>query len=127
MHEKIRQAILERMKEKGISYADLENMTGVSRSSIQRYIVGKTSKIPYDRIITILQALAIDPRNFALYAPDNKTADSFLGMYDDTLRLAEELRNRPGMRMLFDATNGCTEEDITRIVKMVKLMKGEDD
>ena len=127
MHEKIRQAILERMKEKGISYADLENMTGVSRSSIQRYVVGKTSKIPYDRIIIILQSLAIDPRDFALYAPDSKTADTFLGMDDDTLRLAEELRTSPGMRLLFDATKNCTEEDMRRVAAMIKAYKGEND
>lgn len=39
-----------------LSYADLEKMTNIAKSSIQRYASGKTKKIPIDAVKTIAQA-----------------------------------------------------------------------
>lgn len=51
----------ERMDELGISYADLARLTGVSKSSLQRYATGITLKIDYDKLAVIAQALNISP------------------------------------------------------------------
>jgi transcriptional regulator with XRE-family HTH domain len=53
MTEEIRN-IVKRLKESilksGYSYAELEKLTGISRSSLQRYANGVTAKIPIDAI-----------------------------------------------------------------------------
>lgn len=41
------------IEEKGLSYTELEDMTGIPRATIQRYAAGKTDKIPTDRLIKI--------------------------------------------------------------------------
>ena len=53
--ERISQAI----KAKGISYAELERITGVSKSALQRYASGETKKIPVDVIESIAAATGV--------------------------------------------------------------------
>lgn len=43
-----RERLAEVMKVNHLSYAQLEEMTGVAKSSIQRYLTGETVKIPID-------------------------------------------------------------------------------
>lgn len=38
------------VEQSGLSYQDLEKMTGVKKSSLQRYVAGVTTKIPLDVI-----------------------------------------------------------------------------
>lgn len=49
----------------GKTYADLENETGISRSTIQRYATGKTFKIPFDRIKLLSDVLDV-PLNYLI-------------------------------------------------------------
>lgn len=49
-------ALLDAIKNKGLSYAELERLTGVSKSALQRYATGKTKKIPIDVIEKIAKA-----------------------------------------------------------------------
>lgn len=47
MRERIRR-LNALMQEKHITYVELEKLTGVAKSSIQRYLTGQTAKIPID-------------------------------------------------------------------------------
>lgn len=63
MTEEIRN-IVKRLKESilksGYSYAELEKLTGISRSSLQRYANGVTAKIPIDAIQIIAKAVGVE-------------------------------------------------------------------
>lgn len=48
--------IKESIEKSGYSYADLEKVTGISKSSLQRYATGETKKIPIDCIEKIATA-----------------------------------------------------------------------
>lgn len=56
--ERISQAI----KSKGLSYAELEKLTGVSKSALQRYASGETKKIPIDVVEQIAAATGVSAR-----------------------------------------------------------------
>lgn len=56
--ERISKAI----KDKGLSYAELERITGVSKSALQRYATGETKKIPVDVIEKIAAATGVTAR-----------------------------------------------------------------
>lgn len=62
MTEEIRN-IVKRLKDSildsGYSYAELEKLTGISRSSLQRYANGVTAKIPIDAIQIIAKAVGV--------------------------------------------------------------------
>jgi repressor LexA len=54
--------INEAIKASGLSYAELEKMTGFSKSSIQRYATGETKKIPVDFIEKLANITNTDVR-----------------------------------------------------------------
>ena len=53
----ISKKILEIILEKGISYGELSERTGIPKSALQRYATGQTEKIPIDRLQKIASAL----------------------------------------------------------------------
>jgi repressor LexA len=59
----------------GYSYPELEKMTGVSKSSIQRYATGETKKIPIDFLEKLAEVLHTDIR-YLMGWEDDKPADT---------------------------------------------------
>lgn len=56
----IRQRILEAMTSEGITYEQLGEKTGVAKSSINRWVTGKTQKFSLDNIVKICKVLSLD-------------------------------------------------------------------
>lgn len=54
--------INEAIEKSGLSYPELEKLTGISKSSLQRYATGVTKKIPIDCIEKIAEATKTDAR-----------------------------------------------------------------
>ena len=50
------------IRDKGISFAELEHITGVSKSALQRYATGETKKIPIDVIEKVAAATGVSTR-----------------------------------------------------------------
>lgn len=50
--------------ELGYSYATLAEMTGMSKSTLQRYATGNIKNIPLHRLDTLCQALQMHPMDF---------------------------------------------------------------
>lgn len=44
---------------------------------------------------------------------------------EDTLAIREQLRRRPGMRTLFDAARGASDDDLLRAVRIIEALKGD--
>ncbi len=57
--------IKEAFEKAKISYSEFEKRSGISKSSLQRYVTGETQKISPDKIIKIAHALNVDP--FSLF------------------------------------------------------------
>ena len=56
----IRQRILEAMTSERITYEQLGEKTGVAKSSINRWVTGKTQKFSLDNIVKVCKALSLD-------------------------------------------------------------------
>ena len=54
--------ISDAIEKSGLSYPELERITGISKSSLQRYATGVTKKIPIDSIELIAKATGCDAR-----------------------------------------------------------------
>ena len=54
--------ISEAIENSGLSYPELERITGISKSSLQRYATGVTKKIPIDCIELIAKATGTDAK-----------------------------------------------------------------
>ncbi len=53
--------ITEAIEKRKLSYPELEKLTGIPKSSLQRYATGETKKIPIDCIEKIAAATGTDP------------------------------------------------------------------
>lgn len=53
-----------RKNELGYSYETLAEMTGMSKSTLQRYATGNIKNIPLHRLDTLCQALQMHPMDF---------------------------------------------------------------
>lgn len=57
---KLQERLRESMTSYGYSYSDLEKLSGVSRSNIQRYVTGATKEAPIEKIKRLADALHVD-------------------------------------------------------------------
>ena len=88
----------------------------VNRQAVNKWETGRVENIKRSHIEQMAFIFNVKP--------------SFLMGYEDsdeTMQLAEELRRSPGMRMMFDAAKGCTEEDMRKVAAMIKAFKGDDE
>lgn len=102
--------VIKRLKEcieqSGYTYEQLEKKTGISRSSLQRYANGITSKIPIDAVQTIAEALGV-------------RAEYILG-WDDAPPTTEET-----IIKLLKAQYDLNEQDIKFVMDYIKLAPAE--
>lgn len=74
----VRDMIRKLMLDKGVTYAELEKRTGLSASMLNRYVTGKTKKIPIENLELIAKALNVPPVSFfvagyEIKAPEGRT------------------------------------------------------
>lgn len=66
--------IAARRKQLGYSYADLATVTGMSRSTLQRYETGAIKNIPITRLKALSAALDMDPNELIGIGEENSPA-----------------------------------------------------
>lgn len=54
-------------------------------------------------------------------SPDTMSED------EEMMEYLNELKNNPGMRILFSKAKGATKEDLEKVVKMIEIMRGDTD
>ena len=110
------------LKEKNISQSELSKLTGIRQSSISDYINNRY--IPkQDKIYLIANALNVSPSH--LYTLEESTNE---GYYTDpeVAEYANKLKNNPDMRLLFDAAEDMTKDDIDYVVDLINRLKGNE-
>lgn len=121
--------IIKRIKERrlalGLSYQDVADATGLSKSTIQRYETGAIRKVPINQIEELAKALHTSP-NYLMGWDDNP------GYYTDieTAVLAQELKNHPQFRVMFDSTKDMDPDTVKKIIEFIKYqrhLEGYDD
>ena len=114
--------IIKRIKERrlalGLSYQDIADATGLSKSTIQRYETGSIRKVPINQIEDLARALHTTPAYLMGW-------EESPGYYTDleTAALAEELKRRPEFRIMFDSTKDLDPESIKKVVDFIKYQR----
>ena len=108
--------IKSRRIELGLSYQDLANLTGISKSTLQRYETGYIKKVPINQIEVLAKALQINPG----YLMGWKDVDTSQGWYLDpeTAKAAQEMYDKH--RVLFDASRKLKPESIKEVEKFIE-------
>ena len=63
------------IEQSGKSYQELENITGIKKSSLQRYASGKTAKIPLEAIEKLSKCFDV-PQEYLMGWSDNKKTNT---------------------------------------------------
>lgn len=124
----------ERIKERrlalGLTLNDLSAKAGVSRQTIFRYESGEIKNIPSDKIELIARALETTPSYLMGWEDNGTQSDVPYYLDEETAEIAQEVYDRPELKILFDASRKASKEDIQFVVEMIDRMakkeRGED-
>lgn len=133
-------SIFERLlADKGLKIKDVSNATGVSYTSLMDWKSGR-SKPKYERMKKIAEYLGVtveyllgeesDEEKRARQAIDiglqiaalRTQLDAYYGN-GDTALVAQEMRDNPELRMLFDAARDASPEDLRTVRDMLLILK----
>lgn len=105
------QEIINRIKDKrielGYSFQDLANLTGLSKSTLQRYEAGGIKNIPLDKLRVLASAL-------------NVTPEWIMGWAEEPSKEETEIRT-----LAAHAVGDLTEEDMKKIIEYAKFIKSQ--
>lgn len=114
----------ERIKERrtalGLTLQDLSDKAGVSRQTIFRYENGDIKNIPSDKIELIATALETTPA--FLMGWDEEEPQQGYYLDPEAAEIAQEVYERPELKVLFDASRKVSAEDIQFVVEMIDRM-----
>lgn len=82
------------IEKSGLSYPELEKLTGISKSSLQRYATGATKKIPIDCLEKLAKVLNLDPA-YLVFGEDSSPFNMVVGgnkIFDNRLKQLREAR-----------------------------------
>ena len=107
---------------RGYSQADLARRLNVSTSAAADWCNEK--KIPrMDKVQTICNWLGIQKSDLLEEKPVGETTGYYLD--PETARMAQELLDSPGQRMLLDATRDLRPEDMDMLIRMAKALRND--
>ena len=92
------------IEQSGMSYQDLEKLTGVKKSSLQRYASGVTTKIPLDVIEKLSAAFNV--------------SQAYLMGWDEKKDSPSELQLTEGEEMLLDLFNRVPKDKQQLVLQM---------
>lgn len=111
--------IKNRRQELDLSYQDLSDLTGISKSTLQRYETGFIKKVPITQIEIIAKALNVSP-GYLMGWEDNKPLNDTTLSPRDERQIAADLDNQNAMA----AMGGTVEDDEDReLLATMRLAK----
>jgi transcriptional regulator with XRE-family HTH domain len=140
MPEETMRNIVERIKSRRIeleySFQDLADLTGMSKSTLQRYETGGIKNIPLDKLKTLARALKVSPEwimGWELAAEKNPesasehqfkySSNSSMFLDEETAKKALEIRDDASASILLDAKRDLKKEDLDYIVGLIKRLR----
>ncbi len=118
--ETVPSRILAIMNERNMSYGELSKLTGIPKSTLQRYATAQTNKVPVDKVELIAKALNVEPSVLFGWTTEEQAEHT---EEDELLEYLEELRTRPEMKMLFKTSKHMTKEQLEGVVAMLEGFK----
>ena len=101
---------------RGLTQEELGELTGLQKSAIAKYENGKTENMKRAVIMKMAKALGVSPAYLA-FGEEAETEGYY---YDrETADMAQEMFERPELRVLFDASRNATKEDIEAVAELL--------
>ena len=98
------------VEKSGLSYQELEKLTGIKKSSLQRYASGATTKIPLDVIEKLSKAFNV--------------SQEYLMGWDEKKDSPSEPTLTEGEKVLLDLFNRVPEDQQQLVLQMIRAALG---
>ena len=118
--------IKKRRLELGMTQSDLAEKLGYSDKSMIAKIENGKVDLAQSRILAFADALKMSPSDLMGWKDDDTDSEGYY-TNPETARLAQELFETPGMRILFDAARDSDPKDLQMAADLLKRLKGTDD
>lgn len=129
MSEKELTELIEKIKlrrlELGLSYQELSDLTGINKSTLQRYENGFIKKVPINQVQIIAKALNVTP-GYLMGWENNKENQTYY-LNPEAAKMAQEIYDNPQYKVLFDATKKLKPESIKEVMKFIDYQKAKEE
>lgn len=123
----IKDLIKSRRVELGLSQEDIGKYVGVSDATVSRWESGEIENMGRSRIVKLAQVLKLTPAAIMGWDSKDDVSSSFTSINTngngEVMALRERLRRQPGARMLLDATEDATADEIRQYVDVIKALR----
>ncbi|MBP3649464.1 MAG: helix-turn-helix transcriptional regulator [Clostridia bacterium] len=116
----VMERLAQAFKRSGLSYSEFEKTTGIPKATLQRYVTGKTEKIPMDAMEIMAKALNVDPAYLMGWrnSPDAP---------DRIREVTEALQHNPKLGLLFDRGRKMSDSDLDAFLVIAAAILKERD
>ena len=111
-------------QDNGISVYKATKDMGIGQSTATRWKQGTAS--PNAATLQKIADYFNVPVDYLLTGETKKSPDT-MSEDEEMMGYLNELKNNPGMRILFSKAKGATKEDLEKVVKMIEIMRGDSD
>ena len=109
----------------GMSQKEVGEYLGITGQAYSNYENGKR-EADYETLLKLSELFNTSIENLLMDDEPSKTKKSPAEAEDEEMmEYLEELKNNPGMRVLFSKAKGATKEDLEKVVRMIEIMKGD--
>lgn len=122
----IKELIKNKRLELGLTMKQVAAAVGVSEGTVSRWESGEISNMRRDKIALLAEVLHINPRLIMGWDEENEPQDERSNGYyldPDTAAAAQELFEKPGFRVLFDAARNAKSEDMMMVADILKRLQ----
>ncbi len=118
----IQDLIYTRRKQLNLTLEEVANHVGVSKSTVKKWETGFIKNMRRDKMALLAEVLKIPPTS--LLTDENVNSEHEHYYIDpEAAKMAQELYDNPGMRILFDAAKNVSPEDLKFVADMVSRMR----
>ncbi len=110
-------------QQNGISVYKATKDMGIGQATATRWKQG-TATPKADTLQKIADYFGVTT-DYLLTGETKKAPVSQLTEDEEMLEYLNELKNNPGMRILFSKAKGASKEDLEKVVKMIEIMRGD--
>ena len=109
-------------KDNGTNITQMCKSAGVQRSALSEYKAGRNKTISFANLQKIADFFDMTVDELV----NGETEKSPANAEDEELNeYLDQLKNNPGMRVLFSKTKNATKEDLEKVIKMLDIMLGD--
>ena len=114
--------------DRGLTQDEVGKRVLVSKQTLYKYENNIVTNIPVDKIELLAEVYHVTPAYIMGWEQPEEDVDDSSSYYDDpeVAAIANEMKENPNIRVLFDASRGLSKESIEEVRRFVEYQKAKE-